>query len=351
MVFFHINPYNVLLKGKKNCSTLLFSITTSLTLTRYPYSRYGFFPRFRWYGQVVRRRPAKPLFPSSNLGATFFKSFKSIKVKLLYLIPTPIGHLDDMTYRAVDSLKKADCVLCEDTRRSVQLLNHYGIKKKLISYHKFNEKAQEETIIEKLRQQQTIALISDAGTPGICDPGARLVWRCIQEDLEYDILPGSSAILPGLIHSGFDIDFFQFCGFVPQKSKERALFFHQLLDYSGVSVAFDTPQHLPHTLKDLKGYVPCRSMIVAKELTKQFQTIFRGTPTTLLQDMPTWVLKGEIVLVIDKKQQERSVVFSDPLEYALFIEKTFNLPYKEAVKIVCSVEKIDKQIFYERKNR
>ena len=170
---------------------------------------------------------------------------------MLYLVSTPIGNLSDITHRAIETLKSVDYILCEDTRRSSILLKAHGITTHLKSFHKFSEKREEERVVENLKSGKSIALISDAGTPGIADPGQRLVARCRKEGISVTSLPGPSAPIVALTLSGFSMERFQFLGFLPKKTSERKQLLNSMLFYSGVSIFFESPKRIQATLKEI----------------------------------------------------------------------------------------------------
>src|SRR3990167_5491416 len=181
---------------------------------------------------------------------------------MLYIVATPIGNLDDFSKRAVDTLSSCDAILCEDTRRSSILLNRYGIQKPLISYHKFKEKASLEKILTDLQSGQNLALISDAGTPCINDPGQILVQACIEKGIEVTAIPGACSVIQALVLSGFDTSSFQFIGFLP-KSGQSAL--KRALHYPGTTVCFESPERLISTLEEILALDPDRELAVARE--------------------------------------------------------------------------------------
>ncbi|MCB1114467.1 MAG: 16S rRNA (cytidine(1402)-2'-O)-methyltransferase [Chlamydiia bacterium] len=216
---------------------------------------------------------------------------------MLYLVATPIGNLGDMSHRAVEVLKEVDQILCEDTRTSQVLLNRYDIKKPLKPYHKFNEKEAEQAILSRLKEGKSIALISDAGTPGISDPGETLVKGALENDLKVTAIPGPSAFLMALQLSGFELSPFQFVGFLPKKSGELKKYLTEILLYNGVSVAYESPHRL---IKLLELLPPKREISVSRELTKKFEETKRGTADSLLSHFKEHPPKGEFVVVINK---------------------------------------------------
>jgi 16S rRNA (cytidine1402-2'-O)-methyltransferase len=217
---------------------------------------------------------------------------------MLYIISTPIGNLEDITYRAVRILSACDYILSEDTRKSSILLNHYKIKKKLISFHKFNEQKRLKKIIEDLENQKNIALISSAGTPTINDPGNSLIQRCIEKKIEITALPGPCSVITALTLSGFDIKNFQFIGFFPKKKSKKTKILKEISIYDGISIFFESKNRLLKTLKLLEEVLPEKEIVIARELTKKFEECIRGNPKELLKHFSKKNPKGEIIVLI-----------------------------------------------------
>ena len=217
---------------------------------------------------------------------------------MLYVVATPIGNLGDITLRALEILKDVDLVAAEDTRHSGILLKHYQIAKPFVSYHEHNEAMRTAQLIERLAAGEKIALITDAGTPGISDPGARLIRECIKRDLPFTIVPGPSSILTGLVGSGFSVEKFFFGGFLPVKSGQRERELRSVAARSETSIYFESPYRLPKTLKASVNVLQDRQLCVARELTKKFEEFRRGTAAELLTHYEAHPPKGEIVLVI-----------------------------------------------------
>lgn len=216
----------------------------------------------------------------------------------MFLVTTPIGNLSDITLRALEILKKVDYILCEDTRHSRHLLDHYGIVKPLKSYHKFNEKARLPSILTDLKEGKEIALITDAGTPGISDPGFLIVKECRREGLPLFHLPGPCALIAALVSSGFEMTRFQFVGFLPKTSGRLEKMIDELLLYSGTSIAYESPRRLEKVLKVFEKKAPERELCLASELTKKFEKIWVGTAKALLEKLSRFPLKGEVVLLL-----------------------------------------------------
>lgn len=222
----------------------------------------------------------------------------------LYLVPTPIGNLDDITLRAIKVLQMVDIVLAEDTRTTQVLLKHLGLEKRLWSHHKFNEHAAVESVVETILGGETVALVSDAGTPGISDPGFLLVRTCLEHGVEVETLPGPTAFVPALINSGFSCDRFCFEGFLPQK-KGRSKRLQQLLEESRTMIFYESPYRLVKTLTQFAELFGVdREAAVSRELTKKFEENVRGTLQELIDHFAAGEVKGEIVIVLSGKPRK-----------------------------------------------
>jgi 16S rRNA (cytidine1402-2'-O)-methyltransferase len=217
---------------------------------------------------------------------------------MLYIVATPIGNLSDITLRALEVLKSVDLVAAEDTRYSGMLLKHFGIKKPFTSYHEHNEAMRTAELVERLAGGENIALITDAGTPGLSDPGARLIRECIKRELSFTVIPGPSSILTALVGSGFSIEKFCFRGFLPIKSGQRERELRAAAERDETTIFFESPHRLAKTLVACVDIMPDRQLCVARELTKKFEEFRRGTPRELVAHYETRPPKGEIVLVI-----------------------------------------------------
>ena len=220
---------------------------------------------------------------------------------MLYLVATPIGNLGDFSFRAVETLKSCDYILCEDTRRSGILLKHYGIDVRMRSFHMFNEARKEDEVIEDLKNGKKIALISDAGTPGINDPGERLVQRCKKEELPLSAIPGPCALITALTLSGLPTAKFQFLGFLPKKPSHHKRAIQEMLDYAGTSICYESPFRLIKSLKKICELDKDRTVCVARELTKTFEEVFTASAENTLAHFQKKTVKGEIALLINGK--------------------------------------------------
>src|SRR6202043_1587420 len=217
---------------------------------------------------------------------------------MLYVVATPIGNLGDITLRALEALKSADVIAAEDTRHSGILLKHFGIKKPFISYHEHNEAMRTAQLVERLAAGEKVALITDAGTPGLSDPGARLIRECIKRELPFTIIPGASSIPTALVGSGFSAEKFFFGGFLPVKSGQRERELRAAATRAETSIYFESPYRLTKTLKACVDITQDRQLCVARELTKKFEEFRRGTAGELLAHYEARPPKGEIVLLV-----------------------------------------------------
>ena len=239
---------------------------------------------------------------------------------MLYIVPTPIGNLADMTYRAVTVLNEVDTILAEDTRTSGVLLKHYGISKPLFSYHQHNEHKITERIIQEIQAGKTMALITDAGTPGISDPAFFLVRECINNDIKVECLPGATAFVPALVNSGLPTDSFCFEGFLPLK-KGRHTLLTALANEARTIVLYESPVRLVKTLKQLGEYFgEDRQCSVSRELSKKFEENFRGNIKEVHDHFEAKGVRGEIVIVIagkavSKKSKKSSTENPEPEEW------------------------------------
>lgn len=265
----------------------------------------------------------------------------------LYLCATPIGNLQDITLRVLDTLKTVDLVACEDTRKTLQLLNHFSISKPVTSYYEHNKMTKGDVIIQQLKEGKNIALVSDAGMPGISDPGYDLVQQCLAESITFTVLPGAVAAITGLVLSGLPTDRFAFEGFVPRQKKERQQFFLNLLHEERTMIFYESPHRLQDTLETMAEIFPDRTMAAARELTKKFEEIVRGTPSEILTHFETEGIRGEFVLLLHGAQpaqpEERD------LDWA--VQRTAQLeadgiPQKDAIKQAAKEAGLSKRDVY-----
>jgi len=216
----------------------------------------------------------------------------------LYLVATPIGNLEDITMRALRTLRECDTVAAEDTRRTGQLLHYFGISKPLLSCFQFNEARRSQEIVERLRQGQKIALVSDAGSPGISDPGERVVRAAIAAGLRVEPVPGPSALVAALTASGLPTAEFHFAGFLPHKAGQRRKRLEQLAGIPGTLALYESPYRVQRLLGEMQEVFPERQVVLAREVTKKFEEYLRGRPGELMQALAGRSLKGEFVALV-----------------------------------------------------
>lgn len=224
---------------------------------------------------------------------------------MLTIVPTPIGNLEDITLRAICSLCEADCIAAEDTRHASILLRHLEISKPLLSFHEHNEASRSAELIVRMKEGLSVALISDAGMPGISDPGYRLIRACISENLPFTVLPGPSSVLTALVGSGLPSDEFHFAGFLPVKSGRRSAELYRAAGRPWTSIYFESPHRLVKSLTALVEIVPTIPVCVARELSKKFEEYQRGTAADVLTHFTAHPPKGEIVLLIYGSETEK----------------------------------------------
>ena len=259
----------------------------------------------------------------------------------LYVVATPIGNLDDITLRAIKILKEVDVIIAEDTRHTLKLLNHLNISKPLISYHRHNEEQRKEMIIDKLKNGENIAIVSDAGTPGICDPGEVLIHECIKENIKVVPIPGACAMINALIASGISTKEFTFLGFLPLNKKLRKEKLEYIKNETKTVIIYEAPHKLKSTLEDLKEILEKRKVVIARELTKIHEEFIRGTIDEILEKADS--LKGEIVLIIEGNKES-----SHHDNKNKFIEMSLDEHYEYYEKQGLSKKEIIKKIAKDR---
>lgn len=272
----------------------------------------------------------------------------------LYLCATPIGNLEDITYRVLRTLREVDLIAAEDTRNSIKLLNHFQIKTPMTSYHEFNKIEKAYQLADKLREGKNIALITDAGTPGISDPGEELVRICYEQGIEVTSLPGAAACITALTMSGLPTRRFAFEAFLPREKKERALVLDRLRDETRTMIIYEAPHHLVKTLEELEGVLGSdRKLTVCRELTKRYeekmQTTLGGSLAYYKENEP----RGEYVLVILGKSfaelaaEEKKNWESMTLEEHMRVYESQGIDKKEAMKLVAKDRGISKRDVYQ----
>ena len=269
---------------------------------------------------------------------------------ILYVIGTPIGNLDDLSKRVIDTLNSVDYVACEDTRNSINLLRYLGINKKLVSYHKFNEKGKSNTIIEDLKSGKNIGLISDAGCPCISDPGSILVSEAVDNGIDVISIPGPSAVITSLMSCGLDTSSFTFYGFFPRENKETKELCEKIKsDSSKLGIIYESPKRIMKTLEVLNNYLGDINVCLSNDLTKKFEKKYYGTISNVINELnnnPNYE-KGEYVLIIEpvKESKKDSQVSVE----SLIIDEMVNTDcsMKEAIKLVSEKYGIPKNNVYQ----
>ncbi|MCX7724893.1 MAG: 16S rRNA (cytidine(1402)-2'-O)-methyltransferase [Thermodesulfovibrio sp.] len=263
----------------------------------------------------------------------------------LYVVATPIGNLEDITLRALDTLKRVDYIACEDTEHSIKLLNYYGIKKPLISYWSEKEKVKAEEIIQKIKAGNSVALITDAGTPGISDPGAVVISRAIEEDIDIIPLPGPSALITALSVSGLNTEEFTFIGFLPVKQSHRKKKLLELSSERRTLVFYEAPHRILQTLNDMLEVFGDRKVCIARELTKIFEEVLRGKLSKIIEKLENSKIAGEYVIVVEGAEEKRGSIEEALKEVKELMKK--GKGRKEAVKIVSELYNLSKKELYE----
>ena len=234
---------------------------------------------------------------------------------ILYICGTPIGNLEDITLRCLTVLKKVDLIVAEDTRHTKILLNHYQISKPSTSYHKYSKEKKVEYILNLLQEGKSIALLSDAGMPGICDPGYEIISRAIENNITIIPIPGVSALTTALVVSGFTMDRFVFEGFIPRKKGEKIKFFSNLKDEERTIVLYEAPHRVKDTLNVLKEIMGDRKIVIARELTKRFEEIIRGKLSSVADSLKNKEVKGEITLVLEGSKASKKETILNAQDY------------------------------------
>jgi len=265
----------------------------------------------------------------------------------LYIVATPIGNLEDITLRALRILKEVDLIAAEDTRQTLKLLNHFEITKPLISYHRHNEEIKSEILIEKLKNGENIALVSDAGTPGICDPGEEVIKKAIEEDIEVIPIPGACAMINALIASGIQTSEFNFIGFLPLNKKLRKDKLEEIRKSQKTIIIYEAPHKMKSTLQDLKNILENRKIVLARELTKIHEEFIRKNIDEILNEIDT--LKGEMILIIEgapKSSNEDNELNNLSLEEHYKYYENQGLDKKEIIKKIAKDRNVNKNDIY-----
>ena len=268
------------------------------------------------------------------------------KEGILYIVATPIGNLEDITLRAINILKKVDLIAAEDTRHTIKLLNHLEISKPMIRYHRHNEEVRCEHLIKELKEGKEIALVSDAGTPGICDPGEEIIKNCIEENIKIVPIPGACAMINALITSGISTKEFTFLGFLPLNKKSRKEKLEEIKNTNKTIIFYEAPHKLKNTLNDLSPILEERRIVLARELTKIHEEYIRGTIAEIIEQVDG--LKGEIVLIIEgaNKKEENKLNELTLEEHYNFYQKQ-GLDKKEIIKKIAKDRNVNKNEIYQ----
>lgn len=269
------------------------------------------------------------------------------KTGVLYIVATPIGNLEDITLRAIRILKEVDLIVAEDTRHTLKLLNHLAITKPMISYHRHNEEVRADGLIKELEEGKNIALVSDAGTPGICDPGEEMIKKCIEENIKIIPIPGACAMVNALVVSGISTKEFTFLGFLPLNKKLRKEKLEEIRKSNKTIILYEAPHKLKNTLNDLSDILESRKIVLARELTKIHEEYIRGTIEDLMERADD--LKGEIVLIIENNtQKEENELNQLSLEEHYDFYKKQGLEKKEIIKKMAKDRNVNKNEIYKR---
>jgi 16S rRNA (cytidine1402-2'-O)-methyltransferase len=270
----------------------------------------------------------------------------------LYVVATPIGNLEDMTYRAVRTLREADLIACEDTRHTAKLLAHYGIEKPTVSYHEHNEAARAEELVAKLEQGLNVAQVSDAGMPGISDPGYRVIKLAIERGIQVVPVPGPSAAIAALAVSGLPTDSFQFLGFLPGRSGERRTLLESLRDAQQTTVVYEAPHRVMESMRDIVDILgSARPVVVARELTKVHEEFIRGSAAELLENLQQREVKGEITLLIGKSEGQTTAAKKDIATRLQEIMREQKIDENAALKVVAKELGVSKSEAYRELQR
>ena len=267
------------------------------------------------------------------------------KYSKLIIISTPIGNLADMTFRAIEVLKNVALIGAEDTRTSAKLLSHYQIKTPMISYHKFNERSRVEKILDKLKNGEDVAIISDAGTPGISDPASIIIKAAIENNIKVETLPGATAFIPALVSSGLGSERFYFAGFLPQKKSEKENLLKELINFKDTLIFYEAPHRLHKFLSNLKEAFGNRKIVIARELSKLYETLYRTTIDEVLENPEMITLKGEFVIIVEGAQEKE--YSNAELTEMLKAELGKGKSKKEAIKKVMGKTGVSKNRIYD----
>ncbi|WP_068675859.1 16S rRNA (cytidine(1402)-2'-O)-methyltransferase [Oceanobacillus sp. Castelsardo] len=280
------------------------------------------------------------------------KSFNDENLGTIYVVPTPIGNLEDITFRALNTLKSVSIIAAEDTRNTKKLLNYFEINVPLISYHEHNKLSREEQLLERVRKGDSIAIVSDAGMPAISDPGYELVTSAIEEELKVVVLPGANAALCALVGSGLSTNAFYFYGFLPRKKKDKEAELERLKYIQASLLFYESPHRIKETLLAMNKVLGNRQIVIARELTKRFEEFIRGSVEELMEWTDQNEQKGEFCLVVsgsDSEEIETELWWKDlnVMEHVDYYINENHLSSKEAIKQVAIDRKMPKREVYQ----
>ncbi|AAK78288.1 16S rRNA (cytidine1402-2'-O)-methyltransferase [Clostridium acetobutylicum] len=270
----------------------------------------------------------------------------------LFLVGTPIGNLKDITLRALETLQNCDVIAAEDTRQSLKLLNHFDIKKPLISYHKFNENNRSSELMDMVREGKKVALVTDAGMPGISDPGSVIVEKFIENNLEFEVIPGPTALITALVYSGLDTSKFVFRGFLPKETKDRKIVMEEVKNVKDTLIFYEAPHKLLNTLGFLFDNLGDREIAICRELTKLHEEIKHTTLKSAIEFYESTKPKGEYVLIIEGKSEEEIAIEKMSEWQDINVEEHIikcmeeGLSKKEAIKKVAKARNLSKSEVY-----
>ena len=267
---------------------------------------------------------------------------------MLYICPTPIGNLQDITIRTLETLKSVDEIYCEDTRNTIKLLNHYEISKPLYSMHEHNENEKSEEIINKLSLGKNIAYVSDAGMPGISDPGAILISYCIKNGAEFTTLPGASAFVVALVSSGLDTAGFFFKGFLDRNNGKKKQELRALSEYKNTVIIYESPNRTASTIKSIYEIFGDRNVVIAREISKKFEEYIRGSLRQVNEQLEKGdlVIKGEVIILVEGKKEIKEQISEKDILNELEKNIKLGLSQKDAIKVTASNLKVSKNTVY-----
>lgn len=268
---------------------------------------------------------------------------------MLYICPTPIGNLEDITIRTLNTFKEVDEIYCEDTRRTIKLLNYYEIKKPLFSLHEHNESIKSEEVVKKLKEGKNIAYVSDAGMPGISDPGSKLISICIENSLQVITLPGASAMIVAIVNSGLNTKVFTFVGFLERENNKKIKQIQDLSKKKETLIIYESPHRIKQTIKLLYEYFKNRKVVLAREISKKFEEYIRTDLENLKEIISQKDILGELILIVqgDESIDKNESITDEDIKNMLYLKKSKGLSTKDAVKEVSKQMNINKNKVYD----